>query len=84
MSVQPVSRREFLGATAVLPLAAVRAAVAVGPMKITKVEAIRFRRDLAVQELSPNWTWVRLHTDAGLTGIGESYPTQEAHMVYAR
>jgi galactonate dehydratase len=49
-------------------------------MKITKVEAVRFRRDLLIQGLAPNWTWVRLHTDTGLTGIGESYPTQEAHI----
>jgi galactonate dehydratase len=49
-------------------------------MKITKVEAVRFRRDLRIQGLFPNWTWVRLHTDTGLVGIGESYPTQEAHI----
>jgi len=73
-------RRDFLKAVAGIPLAAQTAAAAVGPMKITKVEAIRFRRNLVIQGLSPNWTWVRLHTDAGLTGIGESYPTQEAHV----
>jgi L-alanine-DL-glutamate epimerase-like enolase superfamily enzyme len=56
------------------------AAAASGPIKITKVEAIRFRRDLRIQGLYPNWTWVRLHTDSGLTGVGESYPTDEAHM----
>jgi galactonate dehydratase len=80
MPAQPVSRREFLRATAAVPLAAAWAAAAVGPMKITKVEAIRFRRDLRIQGLFPNWTWVRLHTDTGLIGIGESYPTQEAHV----
>ena len=61
-------------------MAVARAAAAVGPMKITKVEAVRFRRDLRIQGLFPNWTWVRLHTDTGLVGIGESYPTQEAHI----
>ena len=80
MPVQPFSRREFLRATAAVPLAAAWAAAAVGPMKITKVEAVRFRRDLRIQGLFPNWTWVRLYTDAGLIGIGESYPTQEAHI----
>lgn len=61
-------------------MAVALAAAAVGPMKITKVEAVRFRRDLLIQGLAPNWTWVRLHTNTGLIGIGESYPTQEAHI----
>jgi galactonate dehydratase len=76
MPQSSLSRRSFLLAGG----AAATAAAAVGPMKITKVEAVRFRRDLRIQLLSPNWTWVRLHTDAGITGIGESYPTQEAHI----
>ncbi|MBM3812097.1 MAG: mandelate racemase/muconate lactonizing enzyme family protein [Acidimicrobiia bacterium] len=78
-------RREFLfGAAAMLP--AWKTAEAVGPMKITKVEALRFRRDAKIPGLdpawriAPNWTWVRLHTDRGVTGVGESYPTQEAHI----
>jgi L-alanine-DL-glutamate epimerase-like enolase superfamily enzyme len=71
------SRREFfrmLGPLA--PAVAVRAA---GPMKITKIEFIRFRTDLRIKDVRPNWFWVRLHTDAGVTGIGESYPGTEAH-----
>jgi len=48
-------------------------------MKITKVEMVRVRRDLRIQDVSPNWTWVLLHTDQGITGIGESYPTQDAN-----
>ena len=35
-------------------------------MKITKVETIRYARQ-------PNILWVRLHTDAGLIGLGETY-----------
>ncbi len=70
-----ISRRQFLGSAA-----ASAAAQAAGPLKITKVEAIRFRRDYRVQGVSPNWTWVRLHTDQGIYGTGESYPTDEAHM----
>jgi L-alanine-DL-glutamate epimerase-like enolase superfamily enzyme len=62
-------------------LAAARAAAAIGPMKITKVDAVRFRRDLRIQGLFPNWTWVRLLTDTGLIGIGASYATQEVHIV---
>lgn len=75
-------RRDFLKAAAVLPwtLQAQRAAAAVGPMKITKVDVVHFRRDLRMQGVSPNWTWVRLHTDAGITGLGESYPNHTANV----
>ena len=55
------------------------AADGVGPMKITKVEAVRFREDLQIQGIAPNWMWVRLHTDKGIVGIGESYPGYDAH-----
>ena len=42
------SRRQFLKAAgaAVLPLPALKAAEAVGPLKITRIEAVRFRADL--------------------------------------
>ena len=75
------SRRQFLKAAgaAVLPRQARAAAEAAGPMKITKLEAVRFRPDLLIQGIAPNWTWVRVHTDKGLVGIGESYPGYEAH-----
>lgn len=71
-----MTRRQFLAVTPAVQLVAQSA----GPLKITKVEALRFRRDFRVQGVSPNWTWVRLHTDQGITGLGESYPTDEAHM----
>jgi len=88
MESQAISRRGFLGRAgagalalaASLPKAAQAAADAVRPMKITKVEAVRFRRDLRIQGIAPNWTWVRLHTDSGLVGTGESYPTHESHL----
>lgn len=71
-------RRDFLQLATGGPLAAA-AATAVGPMKITKIEAVRFRSDLRIQGIAPNWMWVRLHTDTGLVGTGESYPGYEAH-----
>ncbi len=74
MLVKPTSRRNFLRTSGAAALAA-----AVPPMKITKIEAVRFRRDLRIQGMSPNWTWVRLHTDNGLVGLGESYPGFETH-----
>jgi L-alanine-DL-glutamate epimerase-like enolase superfamily enzyme len=74
-----ISRRLFLQSAAAT--AAVKAAQrAAGPMKITKVDAVRFREGIRVQGVSPNWTWVRLHTDTGLVGIGESYPTHPGHI----
>ena len=35
--------------------------------RITKIEAIRFKK-------ASSWTWIQLHTDQGITGIGETYP----------
>jgi L-alanine-DL-glutamate epimerase-like enolase superfamily enzyme len=76
-----MTRRDFLASAALAPwtAAAQNAAASAGPMKITKIEAVRFRQDLRIQGISPNWMWVRLHTDKGLVGIGESYPGYEAH-----
>jgi galactonate dehydratase len=90
MHGKPISRRELLKATTASSFAtagmgpwtrqAQAAAEAVGPMKITKIEAVRFRPDLRlVPGIEPNWTWVRLHTDKGIVGLGESYPGYEAH-----
>src|SRR5215510_4017883 len=81
MPSRTTSRREFLttAAAAMLPATARAAAEAVGPMKITKVEAVRFRSDLLIQGIAPNWMWVRLHTGNGLMGVGESYPGYDAH-----
>jgi L-alanine-DL-glutamate epimerase-like enolase superfamily enzyme len=72
-------RRDLLKTVPFFTPLAERAARAAGPMKITKVEMVRVRRDLRIHDVSPNWTWVLLHTDQGITGIGESYPTQDAH-----
>jgi L-alanine-DL-glutamate epimerase-like enolase superfamily enzyme len=72
-------RRDLLKTLPFFTPLAQRAARAAGPMKITKVEMVRVRRDLRIHDVSPNWTWVLLHTDQGITGIGESYPTQDAH-----
>jgi len=76
-----MDRRGFLGALGAgfLTSKALEAAEAVGPTKITKIEAVRFRDDLQIKGIKPNWMWVRLHTDSGLIGIGESYPGYDAH-----
>jgi len=43
-------------------------------MKITAIETIRLRRGLTVHAGPIGWLWVRVHTDEGLVGLGETYP----------
>lgn len=47
-------------------------------MKITAVETIYLPRGVTVHVGSINYLWVRIHTDEGLIGLGESYPNAEA------
>jgi L-alanine-DL-glutamate epimerase-like enolase superfamily enzyme len=77
-----MKRRDLLRTGCLFPWAwqAKAAAAAAGPMKITKIDAVRFRPDLRMQGVSPNWTWVRLHTDTGIIGLGESYPNHIANV----
>lgn len=84
MEQQATSRREFLkraafGVSSMSPVA-LQAAEAVGPLKITKIEAVRFDPERRIQGIAPNWVWVRLHTDKGVIGTGESYPGHDAHV----
>jgi L-alanine-DL-glutamate epimerase-like enolase superfamily enzyme len=46
-------------------------------MKIIKVEVVRFRQDLKIDGEAPPWMWVRLHTNNGIVGVGETYPFTE-------
>jgi len=50
------------------------------PMKITKVEAVRFRKGLTIDGEPPAWMWVRLHTNTGIMGVGETYPSTDAEI----
>lgn len=43
-------------------------------MKITAVETIRLKRGLTVHAGPIGWLWVRVHTDEGFIGLGETYP----------
>lgn len=47
-------------------------------LKITKIDIVRFSKDLRVAGMEVQWMWVRLHTDAGIIGTGETYPFNEA------
>lgn len=71
----PMTRREFVSTGALLP-ALPHFARAVTGAKITKIETVywKSREDAPFW---PHWTWVRLHTDAGVYGTGETYPRNE-------
>lgn len=47
-------------------------------MKITAIELIHVARGITVHAGPIQWLWVRIHTDSGLTGLGETYPRPEA------
>jgi L-alanine-DL-glutamate epimerase-like enolase superfamily enzyme len=47
-------------------------------VKITSVETIHLSRGITVHAGPIQWLWVRIHTDEGLIGLGESYPNAEA------
>ncbi len=47
-------------------------------MKITKVETIQLARSTECYTGWLSWLWVRIYTDAGLIGIGETYPSAES------
>lgn len=44
-------------------------------MKISRIETIRMNPKSHVHQGQIGWTWVRIHTDAGHIGVGETYPT---------
>ena len=47
-------------------------------MKITAVETIYLPHGINVHVGSIQYLWVRIHTDEGIIGLGESYPNAEA------
>jgi L-alanine-DL-glutamate epimerase-like enolase superfamily enzyme len=77
------TRRQFLAAAATAPWAAIAQQTA--PLKIRQIDAVTFRPGIRVgggpggQE-GPEWCWVRLHTDNGLIGTGETYPFHQGEV----
>ena len=76
-----MTRRTFLQ----LPTAMLAAIDNTEPMKITRIEAVTFRKDLHVGGGSggsdgAEFCWVRLHTDKGLIGTGETYPFHQGEI----
>jgi galactonate dehydratase len=53
-------------------------------MKITAVETIFLDSGITVHAGAIQWLWVRIHTDAGLIGLGETYPFPEAEAAVVR
>ena len=47
-------------------------------MKITKIEMIYPQEGALIEGESSPCIWVRVHTDEGITGLGETYPLGEA------
>ncbi len=75
----PGNRRHFLSSLLALPLAGRYQALAAQapPMKVTRIDSLYWNsRDDA--PFWPHWTWLRLHTDTGITAVGETYPRGEA------
>lgn len=76
-----MNRRKFLRNSAIgaaglismkVPEHVREAAISAAPkLTITKVETVRFKNG--------NWMWVRLHTNEGIVGTGETYPFNEAN-----
>jgi L-alanine-DL-glutamate epimerase-like enolase superfamily enzyme len=53
-------------------------------MKITAIETIYLSRGITVHQGPIQWLWVRIHTDAGITGLGETYPWPHAEAAVIR
>ncbi len=82
------TRRDFLKTTggslgvfgaAMLPFSAASAISQIESMKIKKIEAITFSDKIKIGGGSggsdgAEFCWIRLHTDAGIIGTGETYP----------
>jgi hypothetical protein len=80
-----VTRRGFLGglAAAALPASLGAAVDNTEPMRITRVEAVTFRKDIKIGGGSggsdgAEFCWVRLHTDKGLIGTARPTPFTNA------
>jgi L-alanine-DL-glutamate epimerase-like enolase superfamily enzyme len=77
--------RLALAGTPAVPAAVQRAIANTEPMKITRIEAVTFRKDLRIGGGSggsdgAEFCWVRLHTDRGIIGTGETYPFHQGEL----
>jgi galactonate dehydratase len=84
-----MNRRTFLPylVTPAVAASLQRAAALSSPapaMKITRIDSTYWRSGSDLP-WKPNWVWVRVHTDSGFVGLGETYPRNEveASMVHS-
>ena len=47
-------------------------------MRITAIETILYRTGVVVHAGRVAWLWVRIHTDEGVIGLGETFPSGDA------
>lgn len=64
--------------THLLPALPLKVLAAKPDLRITKVETVRFNPELKVDGRGIQWMWLRLHTNEGIVGTGETYPFNEA------
>src|SRR5215469_6367785 len=83
MAPPPMTRRNFVVQVALgmgtFPTAMQAAIDNTEPLKVTQVDAVTFRKDIRIGGGSggsdaAEFCWVRLHTDKGIIGTGETYP----------
>jgi galactonate dehydratase len=48
------------------------------PVKITAIETIHLQRGVTIHYGAIQYLWVRVHTDEGVVGLGETFPYPEA------
>ncbi len=83
-----MKRRHFIQKTAAgvaglyglsgLESVAAKASCILPNLTITKIETVRFNPSLKVAGSGVQWMWLRLHTNEGIIGTGETYPFNEA------
>jgi len=73
-----MDRRAFLSSLLAAPLAAsqLRAAKAAAPMKVTSITTTYWKQP-SDAPWEPFWMWVRVETNTGHVGIGETFPRAE-------
>ena len=79
------NRRQFLSTLLASPAAAAyaRAAESAPALRISRIETVYWKSREAAP-FWPHWTWVKIETDSGVSGIGETYPrnTNEAAAIH--
>ncbi|MGD0499958.1 MAG: mandelate racemase/muconate lactonizing enzyme family protein, partial [Bryobacteraceae bacterium] len=70
-----LNRRTFVAGTLALPMAEayLEAAQSAPSMRIQRIETVYWKSG-GETPFRPNWTWVKIETDSGVSGIGETYP----------